>query len=68
MWTDDEASEKFHGIVKDCQLMELSINGDRRGRQMRNRERILITTTTATTGTTVTKATTAATSAAATSE
>ncbi|GET52719.1 hypothetical protein GLOIN_2v1781315 [Rhizophagus irregularis DAOM 181602=DAOM 197198] len=52
MWTDDEvrmliderkegrqASEKFHGIVKDCRLMELSLSEDPRGKQTRNGER-----------------------------
>ncbi|CAB4491118.1 unnamed protein product [Rhizophagus irregularis] len=55
MWTDDEvrmliderkevytgrqASEKFHGIVKDCRSMELSIIKDPRGKITRNGER-----------------------------
>ncbi|GET00129.1 hypothetical protein GLOIN_2v1781315 [Rhizophagus clarus] len=63
-YTGWQASEQFHGIVKDCQLMELSFNGDWRERQMRNGERISITMITATMSTTVTKAITAATTAA----
>ncbi|CAB4433433.1 unnamed protein product [Rhizophagus irregularis] len=52
MWTNDEvrmliderkegrqASEKFHGIVKDCRSMELSIIKDPRGKITRNGER-----------------------------
>ncbi|GBB91780.1 hypothetical protein RclHR1_19160002 [Rhizophagus clarus] len=49
-------------------LMELSLNGNRRGRQMRNGERIIIIMAMVTMGTMVTKVTTATTSAAATSE
>ncbi|CAG8761437.1 16542_t:CDS:2 [Rhizophagus irregularis] len=81
MWTDDEvrmliderkegrqASEKFHGIVKDCRLMELFLKRDPRGKQTRNgeryhvefRDRIAIPTVTNTIATaTVTNTTTA---------
>ncbi|GBB93932.1 hypothetical protein RclHR1_22590001 [Rhizophagus clarus] len=39
-YTRWQASEKFHGIIKDYQLMELSFNGDQRGSsQTRNGER-----------------------------
>ncbi|PKB96290.1 hypothetical protein RhiirA5_434962 [Rhizophagus irregularis] len=38
-YTGRQASEKFHGIVKDCRLMELSLSEDPRGKQTRNGER-----------------------------
>ncbi|GBC26771.2 hypothetical protein GLOIN_2v1876583 [Rhizophagus irregularis DAOM 181602=DAOM 197198] len=39
VYTGRQASEKFHGIVKDCRSMELSIIKDPRGKITRNGER-----------------------------
>ncbi|EXX66225.1 hypothetical protein GLOIN_2v1876583 [Rhizophagus irregularis DAOM 181602=DAOM 197198] len=39
VYTGRQASEKFHGIVKDCRSMELSIIKDLRGKITRNGER-----------------------------